>query len=181
MITTTFLTLRKISELRPAKNSQIELKLQRTICPDAARNIFDEVGKNYFWNLDRADWSTVAWQRLLRRQSVKAFFICMTDGTPVGYLETDSHNKSMVEIVYFGLRPSYIGFGLGGAALTIAVRQLIHEYPLGIWLHTCTLDHPSSMGNYYARGFQFLKEEKSGSYFAAREIDELEVSRLASG
>jgi len=27
-----------------------------------------------------------------------------------------------------------------------------------VWLHTCTLDHPSALANYKARGFRIFKE-----------------------
>jgi hypothetical protein len=31
--------------------------------------------------------------------------------------------------------------------------------PRRVWVHTCTLDHPSALKNYQARGFSLYKTE----------------------
>ncbi len=65
-----------------------------------------------------------------------------------------------MEITTFGLRPEYVGRGLGGHALTLAVRQAWLAEPVGaeslrrVWLHTSTLDQGSALPNYERRGFR---------------------------
>jgi GNAT superfamily N-acetyltransferase len=64
-----------------------------------------------------------------------------------------------VEIVYFGIMPQFVGKGLGGALLTAAVERAWQMGPTRVWVHTCSLDHPSALGNYLARGFRIFKQE----------------------
>ena len=69
------------------------------------------------------------------------------------------------EIVSFGLVPEAAGRGLGGHALTLAVRAAWSVEPLGgpaverVWLHTSSLDHPSALPNYLRRGFQVVRTD----------------------
>jgi GNAT superfamily N-acetyltransferase len=70
-----------------------------------------------------------------------------------------------VEIKSFGLLPAFIGQGLGGHLLTVAVERAwapAGDGGLGatrVWLHTCTHDHPHALQNYRARGFSVFKTE----------------------
>lgn len=57
--------------------------------------------------------------------------------------------------------PRFIGKGLGGALLTAAIERGWDMGARRVWVHTCSLDHPRALPNYYARGFRvFLVEEK---------------------
>jgi len=60
-----------------------------------------------------------------------------------------------VEITTFGLVPEFVGRGIGGYALTLAVR-LAWRLPGArrVWLHTSSKDHPNALPNYRARGFE---------------------------
>jgi GNAT superfamily N-acetyltransferase len=64
-----------------------------------------------------------------------------------------------VEIAYFGIVPGEYGRGLGKHLLSCAVRDAWALRPRRVWLHTCTLDHPSALPNYIARGFIPYKTE----------------------
>jgi GNAT superfamily N-acetyltransferase len=68
-------------------------------------------------------------------------------------------DQSGVEIAYFGLLPAFIGRGLGGALLTNAIEEAWQMSPERVWVHTCTLDHPSALANYQARGMEVYKVE----------------------
>jgi GNAT superfamily N-acetyltransferase len=72
---------------------------------------------------------------------------------PAGYYELRGHQDGSVEIAYFGLLPEYTGRGLGGWMLTRAARDAWERGATRVWLHTCTLDHPSALPNYRKRGF----------------------------
>lgn len=68
--------------------------------------------------------------------------------------------EANVEIATFGLVPELVGRGLGGPALTLAVRLAWNQVnpddlaPVRrVWLHTSSLDHPRALANYRARGF----------------------------
>ena len=64
-----------------------------------------------------------------------------------------------MEIAYFGLLPQFVGRGLGGALLTATIERAWQLKPRRVWVHTCTLDHPSALANYQARGFRIYKHE----------------------
>jgi GNAT superfamily N-acetyltransferase len=64
-----------------------------------------------------------------------------------------------VELVYFGLLPHAVGQGHGGPLLTAAVSR---AWALGaerVYVNSCSLDHPTAMANYAARGFKVFREE----------------------
>ena len=64
-----------------------------------------------------------------------------------------------MEIVYFGLLPAHTAKGIGGWALTEAVRRAWEMGANRVWVHTCDLDHPGALANYLARGFRPYREE----------------------
>jgi GNAT superfamily N-acetyltransferase len=82
------------------------------------------------------------------------------DGESAGYFELYRHDDRSVEIDYFGLKPTFIGRGLGGMLLTRAVQEAWALEAQGVWLHTCTLDSPNALPGYQARGFRSFKTER---------------------
>ncbi|GAA1691008.1 GNAT family N-acetyltransferase [Fodinicola feengrottensis] len=82
------------------------------------------------------------------------------DGAPVGVAELEAQQGPAVEIASFGLVPEFVGRGIGGYALTLAIEQAWRFDPTGdgpanrVWLHTSTLDHPHALQNYQRRGFR---------------------------
>jgi RimJ/RimL family protein N-acetyltransferase len=70
-----------------------------------------------------------------------------------------------VEIKTFGLVQEHTGRGLGGYALTLAIRQGWDLVPdvRRVWLHTSTADNPHALPNYHRRGFRTLKTEELDS------------------
>lgn len=50
-----------------------------------------------------------------------------------------------VEIAYFGLLPRFIERGLGGALLTATVERAWAMGARRVWVHTCSLVHPSAL------------------------------------
>jgi len=162
MITTTFLEIRTISDLHTPKESggnASGMHLRKIDCPLDCASLYSAVGKSQYWEVYRYGWTPSHWNRYLQRSDIEISFICAKDGTQIGYLELQLHQDASVEIVNFGLRPEFIGQGLGGHALTLAIRHCFELGADGVWLHTCSLDHPSALKNYYARGFKFIREE----------------------
>ena len=78
----------------------------------------------------------------------------------VGFFELlNNPHLSETEITYFGLLEEYIGRGIGGYALSVAIRKSFEKDIKRVWLHTCTLDHPNALKNYIARGMTVFKKE----------------------
>ena len=84
--------------------------------------------------------------------------------TPAGYFELDEQRENgnkQVELAYFGLLPSFVGRGVGGALLTEAIRRAWALGPQRVWVHTCTLDHPAALPNYQKRGFRIYDQKRN--------------------
>ena len=83
----------------------------------------------------------------------------------VGVVCYDLHPDSEVEIKTFGLLPEVTGKGMGGHALTLAIRQGWELTPRTrrLWLHTSSADSRNALPNYHRRGFRTFKIEEDNS------------------
>lgn len=117
------------------------------------------VGEPWNWH-EKRHWTDERWRAYVESGRLRTF--CgYYDGTPAGYYELARDAQADVEIAYFGLLPPFIGRGLGGLLLTSALEQAWRWQPRRVWVHTCTLDHPSALANYQARGMTIYKTEAS--------------------
>jgi GNAT superfamily N-acetyltransferase len=84
------------------------------------------------------------------------------DGEPAGFVAYDLHPGDEVEIETFGLVPEFVGKGLGGYALTLALRGAWELTPTvaRVWLHTSSADHPNALPNYHRRGLRTFRTEE---------------------
>jgi GNAT superfamily N-acetyltransferase len=129
-----------------------------TRCPASFyRYLYSEVGRNYHW-VDRLSWTDAQIAEHLSSSAV-TLWVMYASGSPAGYFELERHEDGSTEIAYFGLLPEFIGRGLGGHLLTLAVRQAWSTGAGRVWLHTCTLDDAAAMPNYLKRGFKPFKQE----------------------
>jgi GNAT superfamily N-acetyltransferase len=128
--------------------------LMRAEIPSPALNrfLYTAVGGDWYW-LQRLPWSHEQWMRYLERDGVETW-VAYVAGTPAGYFELEAQERGKVEIAYFGLLPRFIGRGLGGALLTATVERAWAMGARRVWVHTCSLDHPSALPAYRARGFR---------------------------
>jgi GNAT superfamily N-acetyltransferase len=122
-----------------------------------------EIGRAHYWT-DRDEWDVARWQEWLGRPELHARKI-VVDGRAAGIIELAVHEDDLeIELETFGLIPSVIGTGLGGAALT---RATVLGWELGgadtrrVRLSTNSLDHPRALPNYLARGYRIYREEQS--------------------
>ncbi len=120
------------------------------------RFLYALVGEAWNWR-DKLSWTDERWKKYVESESLKTF-VGYWDGSPAGYYELLLEDES-VEITYFGLAPSFIGKGLGGALLTSAIKEAWRMNPRRIWVHTCTLDHPAALQNYLSRGMTVFRTE----------------------
>jgi GNAT superfamily N-acetyltransferase len=88
------------------------------------------------------------------------------EGEPAGICYFEPQTDATIEITAFGLLPAFVGRGLGGYALTLALRQAWATRPIDaevarrVWLHTWTEDHPHALANYRKRGMRPYKTEQ---------------------
>lgn len=142
------------SSFAPAGAEVVQVEIA---CPELNRFFYTAVGGDWFWT-DRLPWTYDQWSTLLSRPGYETW-MALSQGSPVGYFELDAQPNGHVELAYFGLLPQFIGQGLGSYLLTVAIERAWQMDTSRVWLHTCTLDHPSALANYQRRGFRLYKEE----------------------
>ncbi|MGH9362056.1 MAG: GNAT family N-acetyltransferase [Thermoanaerobaculia bacterium] len=158
-VTTHYLEMLSPAELRPARAAPpgAELRRAEVPSPELNRFLYTAVGGDWHW-VDRLGWTFERWLRYLDRPEL-ATWVLYVGGTPAGYFELEKQPEGNVEIAYFGLHPRFVGQRLGGHLLTQAIERAWAMGARRVWVHTCTLDHPSALRNYQARGLRLYNEE----------------------
>ena len=154
-----FLEIRDVKNLKINPTKKIKF-LVKKINPDFQLNKFfyKQVGKKHRW-LDRLNWSDEKWINYISNENLDTYIISDSENL-VGFFELlNNPHLSETEISYFGLLEEYIGRGIGGYALSVAIRKSFEKDIKRVWLHTCTLDHPNALKNYIARGMTVFKKE----------------------
>ena len=143
-----FLELRDIKKLK--FNSPKENKfLIKKIKPDFQLNkfFFKQVGKKH------------RWINFISNKNLETYVISESEDL-IGFFELlYNPHLNETEISYFGLLEEYIGKGIGGYALSEAIKKSFEKNIKRVWLHTCTLDHPNALKNYIARGMREFRKE----------------------
>ena len=152
----------ELKDLKNLKTNSINEKkyLVKKIKPDFQLNKFfyKQVGKKHRW-IDRLSWSDGKWMNYISNKNLETYIISESDEL-AGFFEL-LYNPELkeTEISYFGLLEEYIGKGIGGFALSVAIKKSFEKNIRRVWLHTCTLDHPNALKNYIARGMTVFKKE----------------------
>jgi GNAT superfamily N-acetyltransferase len=156
----TYLEMTDSSQLKPkrADIKGLEIRRAEVPLPEFNRFLYTAVGGDWYW-IDRLGWTYQEWSEWVNRPDMHTW-VAYIGGSPVGYFELEKKGGD-VEIAQFGLLPNFIGSGLGAHLLTESVEIAWDSGASRVWLNTCTLDHPSAIHNYQARGFKIYD---SGTY-----------------
>lgn len=156
-VTTCYLEMNRPSEFRPSGGYKELVELKR-ISEDIFQQwmLFVGIGLPWRW-YSRLKWSPADWEEYFRKNNVLTY-LAFGKNSLVGYFELVSGENNAFEIRFFGLFPSSIGKGFGGALLSHAVEVAWNSGAEKVWLHTCTSDHEAALTNYMARGFKLVKE-----------------------
>jgi len=159
ILTVHYLEMTRPDQLCPAKptREEAEVRPAQPPAPELNRFFYENVGRDHHWR-DRLVWSEEVWHAWAHRPELTTWIGYQAD-KPFGYFELEAQDAKEVEISIFGLLPEFIGRGLGGYLLTEAVRTAWGTGARRVWLHTCSLDHRSALGNYLARGFRLIRTE----------------------
>ncbi|MGW2257069.1 GNAT family N-acetyltransferase [Streptomyces sp. NPDC004749] len=172
-VTTWYLEQTSPGGLRPAARPDGEVRIVRAEVPspEFSRFLYTAVGADVGWT-DRLPLSAERWRDIVSRPGTETW-VAYEKGTPAGYLELAGEDDGTVEIVYFGLLPSFRGRRIGGHLLSYGVARawdLAGRWPgrlptKRVWLHTCSKDGPHAMDNYLSRGFTLYdtKTEEEGA------------------
>jgi GNAT superfamily N-acetyltransferase len=137
---------------------RLDVQRAEVPCPELNRFLYTAVGSDWWW-YSRLSWSRAQWLAYLDRPELQTW-VAYLSGTPAGYFELEAQGESEVELVYFGLLPTFIGRGLGSELLATAIERAWKLGPRRVWVHTCSLDHPRALPNYQSRGFKPYKTEE---------------------
>lgn len=153
-VTRTFVEMRdpgqlKRKELPTGSNARFVLRMPCDV--ERFRELYKRIGEKWHWT-DRNAWSDERLAKELANPDLYTWELLVGEEL-AGFFQLEKQAGPVVEIVYFGLTPEFIGKGFGGAMLTKAVDEAWGLGTENVWLHTCTLDSPMAMGNYEARGF----------------------------
>ncbi len=157
IVTTYYLEMNAPHEFKPSEGYKELLEL-KPISMDLFQHwmLFVGVGLPWRW-YSRLKWTPADWDEYLSKNNISTY-LAFGKTSLVGYFELFSGENNAVEIRFFGLFPSSIGKGFGGALLSHALDMAWSSGAEKVWLHTCTSDHEAALSNYMARGFKLVKE-----------------------
>jgi ribosomal protein S18 acetylase RimI-like enzyme len=139
---------------------------------DEYRAMFRAVGGPWGWT-GRLLLEDGELQSLLNDPAIEIW--CLRQGVELaGFIELDFRQPGEVEIVYFGLRPEFIGRGLGGFVLRWTAHQVWSRPEVErFWLHTCDFDHPDALRVYQRAGFRVTDERTGPEAYPAEHVARL--------
>jgi GNAT superfamily N-acetyltransferase len=121
------------------------------------RFLYNTIGEAWLWG-DRRKLADEAIAAIVQDPRVE-LHVLYAAGVPAGYAELDGRVAGEVELGYFGIMPEFIGQKLGPYLLSFAVHEAWRRGPRRVWVHTCSLDHPSALSMYERAGFRQFKRE----------------------
>ena len=148
----TTLEMRTRPPLRPLPASRLRLVAWPTPDPAKYRELFRRVGAPWLW-FSRLTFDDARLRAIIHDPAVSVFAAVDAAGIEVGMVELDAREPGACEISYFALVPELAGQGLGRWLMTETLARAWRPGVERVWLHTCTLDHPSALGFYRAQGF----------------------------
>jgi len=153
-VTTWHLEMAAPAQLLPPSRAVRGLEVREEMPGDRAlvRRFYLAVGENYRW-VDRRSWSAEQWSAWAAGTAL-TILVATLDGREAGFAVLDVQPGGEVEMAYFGLLEEFIGRGIGSAFLFETTRRAWALGARRVRLHTCSLDHPSALPGYRARGFK---------------------------
>ncbi|WP_260597967.1 GNAT family N-acetyltransferase [Sphingomonas endolithica] len=150
IVTTLEMTRRPAA--RPLPPSPLRLVRWSSPAPDKYRALFARVGAPWLW-FSRLVMDDAALTRIIHDPAITIHAAVDRQGIEVGLLELDFRKAGACELSYFGLIPELAGQGHGRWMMAQALAMAWRRDVSRVWVHTCTLDHPSALGFYRASGF----------------------------
>jgi len=137
----------------------VRATLRRVEKPDLRwyRALFHKVGDAYLW-FSRLALDDSGLRTILDDPFVEVYGVTI-GGEEEGMLELDFRVAGECEIAHFALTGKLVGTGTGRWLMNRAL-EIAWSRPLQrMWVHTCTLDHPSALEFYVRSGFQPFKRQ----------------------
>lgn len=156
MLVTTYLHMTSRDQFRAAYAPADGVRIVPLPNPDVPfyRFLYGSVGADWRWR-DRLIMSDAELEAALSRPGTSVDVLYVGD-VPAGYVELVNTGWE-TELAYFGLRPGFIGMGLGKHLLSHGIARAWEADIRRLWVHTCNLDSPRALDNYVKRGFRVYK------------------------
>ncbi len=138
--------------LRPTPSSPLHLVRWRQPGAEAYRTLFRRVGAPWLW-FSRLAMDDAALIATVHDPAVEVYAAVDRAGIEVGMVELDFRQAGSCELSYFALVPELAGHGHGRWMMAEAMARAWRPAIERVWVHTCTLDHPSALNFYRAQGF----------------------------
>ena len=162
-VTTYYLEMKSPSLLKDKKESE-GLKIYECEIRQFQFNrfLYQFIGGAWGWT-DKLSWSDEQWKTYAENDNLRTWG-AYYKGSLAGYYELQQQYGGDVELAYLGLAPKFIGKGFGGYLLSQAIKSAWEwKWTKRVWVHTCTLDHPSALQNYKARGMDVYRVETANN------------------
>jgi GNAT superfamily N-acetyltransferase len=148
----TSLQMRERPRARPLPASSLRLARWPSPTVETYRALFRRIGEPWLW-FSRLLLDDAALAAIIHDPDVTIYVVRDRAGLEVGMLELDFRKSGECEIAFFGLIPELNGQGHGRWLMTHALMLGWRRDVTQMWVHTCTLDHPSALNFYRAQGF----------------------------
>ncbi|MEI5686195.1 GNAT family N-acetyltransferase [Sphingomonas kyungheensis] len=152
----TTLEMTRRPPLRPLPASPLRLVRWAEPQPDRYRTLFRRVGGPWLW-YSRLAMDDATLTAIIHDPQVQVHAVVDRAGIEIGLLELDFRHAGACELSYFGLVPELAGQGHGRWLMAEAIARAWLPGVTRLWVHTCTLDHPSALNFYRAQGFTAVK------------------------
>jgi GNAT superfamily N-acetyltransferase len=152
----TTLEMKQRPPLRPLPASPLRLVRWERPEPDKYRLLFRRVGGPWLW-YSRLAMDDEALTAIVHDPQVQVYAAIDRAGVEIGFLELDFRHAGACELSYFGLVPELAGKGHGRWLMAEAMTLAWVKGIARVWVHTCTLDHPSALNFYRAQGFAAVR------------------------
>jgi GNAT superfamily N-acetyltransferase len=148
----TSLEMRERPRARPLPASPFRLARWAGPSLAAYRTLFTRVGTPWLW-FSRLMLEDAALGAIIGDPAVEVYAVVDRAGIEVGMLELDFRVAGECEIGFFGLITELSGKGHGRWLMAETLARAWRPGISRVWVHTCTLDHPSALNFYRAQGF----------------------------
>ena len=125
---------------------------------DWYRDLFTRVGTQEWLWLSRMELDDVALGVILNDPRVHCYAM-LSQGQDEGLLELDFRQPKECELAFFGTTRIMIGTGAGRMLMNCAIQAAWAEPIERLYVHTCTLDHPSALAFYQRSGFVPVRQQ----------------------
>ncbi|RZN00833.1 GNAT family N-acetyltransferase [Bradyrhizobium genosp. SA-3] len=115
------------------------------------RDLFRRVGEGWLW-FSRARMNDTELAAVIHASGIEVYALVL-DGCDEGLLELDFREPGQCELTYFGVTTPLIGTGAARFLMNRALDLAWSRELRRVWVHTCTLDHPSAVAFYQRSGF----------------------------